>query len=143
MSARRMAGPADLEDFLRSPLRGASVGSPETELRVFENVDEPTGRARGGVPLHTHRSEDEAWYVIEGTLRFRYGEREFDAPAGAGVLLRHGTPHTFWNPGPGRARYLLIVRPKTAALLEALHAGADYPPNVREVFERFEVDLIE
>jgi hypothetical protein len=37
----------------------------------------------------------------------------------------------------------LIVRPKTAALLEALHRGPEYPPNVREVFERFDVDLLE
>ena len=81
--------------------------------------------------------------MIEGALRFHFGEREFDASPGSGVLLPHGTPHTFWNPGPEPARYLLIVRPKTAALLEALHRGPEYPPNVREVFERFDVDLLE
>jgi uncharacterized RmlC-like cupin family protein len=128
---------------LRSPLRSTFLGSPTSDLSICENVEVRSPLPRGGIPLHTHRSEDEAWYVLDGTLRFQYGRREFDAGAGSGVLLPRGTPHTFWNPGPGPARYLLIVRPKTAALLAALHATADYPPNLREVFDRYEVDLVE
>jgi quercetin dioxygenase-like cupin family protein len=110
---------------------------------VLENVDDGSRAPRGGIPLHRHRTEDEAWYVLEGTLRFRYGDREFDATAGSGVLLPKGTPHTFWNPGPGPARYLLIVRPKTAALLEALHPGSGPLRDVRAVYDRFEVDLLD
>jgi mannose-6-phosphate isomerase-like protein (cupin superfamily) len=134
---------SDLAAALKSPLRETSVGTTQTDFRIFENVDDPSRSPNGGVPLHSHRTEDEGWYVIEGALRFRYGEREFDAPAGSGVLLQHGTPHTFWNPGPGPVRYLLIVRPQTARLLEVLHSGAEYPPNAREVFDRFDVDLLE
>ena len=29
--------------------------------------------------LHVHRSDDEAWHVLEGTLRFRFRDREVDA----------------------------------------------------------------
>jgi oxalate decarboxylase/phosphoglucose isomerase-like protein (cupin superfamily) len=128
------------------PLRNRRIGSAERELTIFENVDrgDPPTTPRGGIPLHCHRSEDEAWYVLEGRLRFRYGAREFDARAGAGVLLPHGTPHTFWNPGPEPARYLLIVRPRTAALLEALHAPSGVrEQNVRSLYDRFDVDLLE
>jgi hypothetical protein len=130
-------------DALASPLRNRSVGSAKSEFCVFEQVDDARRAPMRGIPVPTHRTEDEGWYVIEGTLRFRYGSREFDAPAGSGVLLRHGTPHTFWNPGAEPARYLLIARPKTAALLAALHEGGAYPPRLRELFDRFDVDLLE
>jgi mannose-6-phosphate isomerase-like protein (cupin superfamily) len=144
MSAPEPADAPAGSEIHRSPLRGGSVGSLETELRIFENVDESPQAPGSGVPLHSHRTEDEAWYVLEGTMRFRYGAREFDATAGSGVLLRHGTPHTFWNPGPGPVRYLLIVRPKTAALLEALHRdGRGYPASYRELFERYDIELLE
>jgi mannose-6-phosphate isomerase-like protein (cupin superfamily) len=133
-------------EVLVDPLLKRKVGSKATDFVVLEQWDEgsPPTTPRGGIPLHSHRSEDEAWYVLEGRLRFRYGDREFDAPAGSGVLLPHGTPHTFWNPGPAPARYLLIVRPKTAALLEAVHAPADpRGRSVRELYAAFDVDLLE
>ena len=132
--------------FFRSPLRGHSIGSSENDLQVYENLEpfQPDRRPPRGVPLHTHRTEDEVWYVLEGALRFRFGAEEFDAPAGAGVLLPKRIPHTFWNPGPDPVRYLLIVRPKTAALLDAIH-GTDSPDprGVRAVYDAHDVDLLE
>ncbi|HTW56457.1 MAG TPA: cupin domain-containing protein [Thermoplasmata archaeon] len=130
---------------LGAPLRGRAVGSPASELEIQEHVaDVGSARPRGGIPLHRHRSEDEGWYVLDGQLRFAFGDEEFSASAGAGVLLPHGVPHTFWNPGPGPARYLLIVRPRTAALLRALH-GPERPPaaDARALYAAFDVDLLE
>jgi uncharacterized cupin superfamily protein len=128
------------------PLLGRSIGSKDTDLAVYEIEDpgRPAGTDPHGIPLHRHRTEDEAWYVLRGTLRFQFGDREFDATAGDGVLLPHGIPHTFWNPGPGSARYLLIVRPRTAALLGALH-GTEPPDRskLHELYSKFEADLLE
>jgi mannose-6-phosphate isomerase-like protein (cupin superfamily) len=132
--------------FVRSPLRDHFVGSAETDLKIFENREEfrPDRLPPRGIPLHTHRTEDEAWYVLDGRLRFRFGNEEFDAPVGAGVLLPKGISHTFWNPGPDPVRYLMIVRPKTAALLEAIHGpGPSDPRGLRAVYDAFEVDLLE
>ena len=132
-------------DVLRSPLRGRAVGSGTAQIVIYENFSAgPSELPRGGVPLHRHRTEDEGWYVLEGQLRFSFGDEQFEAPAGAGVLLPHGVPHTFWNPGPGPARYLLIARPKTASLLEALHRppGAS-APDARAVYDAFDVDLLQ
>ena len=123
-----------------------TLGSKDTDFAISENQDDgsPTGLRRGGVPLHSHRSEDEGWYVLSGKLRFLFGAREFEAPAGTAVLLPRGTPHTFWNPGPEPVRYLLIVRPKTAALLQALHSP-DRPQSIsrRDLYASFDVDLLE
>jgi mannose-6-phosphate isomerase-like protein (cupin superfamily) len=131
---------------VHAPMVHRSVGSAASTFVLQENLaeTEPGGNARKGVPLHRHRVEDEAWYVLEGTLRFQYGSREFDATAGAGVFLPRGTPHTFWNPGPNPARYLLIIGPKTAGLLEVLH-GPTRPPSagLKTLYDTFEVDLLE
>ena len=35
----------------------------------------------------------------------------------------HGLAHTYWNPTSTPARYLLVMRPRTARLIEVLHDG--------------------
>jgi mannose-6-phosphate isomerase-like protein (cupin superfamily) len=77
-------------------------------------------------PLHVHHADDEAWYVLEGQLGFHLGEREVFAEAGSAVLAARGTSHTYWNVGQEEARYLLVMTPKIAQLIEAIHEpGAD------------------
>lgn len=135
-----MAGP----EIVRSPLLHGSVGTRKGDFVIHEIRDDASRLPRGGVPLHLHRTEDEAWYVLDGTLRFQYGAREFEAKAGSGVLLPRGTPHTFWNPGPGAARYLLIVGSKTEGLLESLHGPKPPGPGSRkDLYASFDVDLLE
>ena len=54
-------------------------------------------------PLHLHHSDDEAWYVLEGTLGFVRGDERLEAPAGSAVLVPRGVAHTFWNAGGASA----------------------------------------
>ena len=72
-------------------------------------------------PLHVHDQDDEAWYVLEGTLGFRLGADVVEAGPGAAVLARRGTAHTYWNAGAGPARYLLVMTPRIAHLIEEIH----------------------
>jgi quercetin dioxygenase-like cupin family protein len=65
--------------------------------------------------------DDEAWYVLEGELGFRLGAGELTAAAGSAVVAPRGTPHTYWNAGNRPARYLLVMSPKIARLIAALH----------------------
>jgi len=46
-------------------------------------------------PLHIHRNEDEAWYVLDGHLTFYVGDQELAAPSGSFVFAPRGIPHTF------------------------------------------------
>jgi mannose-6-phosphate isomerase-like protein (cupin superfamily) len=129
-----------------APMVHRSIGTTSGNFVLQENLDPALAgdAARKGVPLHRHRLEDEAWYVLEGTLRFRSGDREFEATAGSGVFLPRGTAHTFWNPGPAPARYLLVMGPRTAGLLEALHGPNRPPPaGLKALYDTFEVDLLE
>jgi mannose-6-phosphate isomerase-like protein (cupin superfamily) len=80
------------------------------------------GQKRLIAPTHLHRSDDEAWYVLEGTLMFRVGDDEVEAHAGSAVLVPSGTAHTYWNPSADPARYLIVMTPNIHRLIQAIHA---------------------
>jgi mannose-6-phosphate isomerase-like protein (cupin superfamily) len=90
--------------------------------------------------LHLHRSDDEAWIVLEGELGFRVGERERTVAAGESLLVERGTPHSYWNAAPAPARYLLVMTPRIHRLIEALHKGDrdDY----RAIFAEHDSELL-
>jgi quercetin dioxygenase-like cupin family protein len=46
-------------------------------------------------PLHVHRLEDEAFYVLEGQVRFVSGDTEVLAGPGSFVFAPRDVPHTF------------------------------------------------
>jgi mannose-6-phosphate isomerase-like protein (cupin superfamily) len=107
-------------------------------------VDEgETSRDRTIAPLHLHRSEDEAWYVLEGALGFRVGEDEIEAEAGGAVIVPAGTPHSYWNATGGRTRYVIVMEPRTAALVRAIHAMDPFDPaRLPALFEEHDSELL-
>ena len=64
-----------------------------------------------GPPPHIHAAEEEAFYVLEGELDVRIGERTVAAKAGAFVLVPRGTVHTYSKAGPASAKLLVIISP--------------------------------
>ena len=90
-------------------------------------------------PLHVHHEDDEAWVVLEGRLRLRLGENVRDVAAGEGVLAPKGVPHQYGNPFPEPARYLLVMPPRVAALIEALHES---PTDVPALFKAHASELL-
>jgi len=62
-------------------------------------------------PLHIHDREDETFWVLEGEVTIRCGDRTFRATAGAFALLPRGVPHTFVVEGDRPARMLGILTP--------------------------------
>lgn len=64
-----------------------------------------------GPPLHMHRREDEAFYVIDGELAFQVDGQAIAATAGAWITLPKGTWHTFKNVGSTPATMLILVNP--------------------------------
>jgi quercetin dioxygenase-like cupin family protein len=65
----------------------------------------------GGPPPHVHHREDEAFYVLEGELRFHVDGRELTAGAGSWVTLARGSLHHFKNVSGRPARMLVVVTP--------------------------------
>ena len=122
------------------PLSGSSIAGGA--FVIAEWIDDDASSAERPVaPLHRHMSDDEAWYVLEGTLGFIRGDERLEAPAGSAVLVRAGIPHTFWNAAATRTRYLIVMTTGIAALVEAIHqpgARADLPG----LFRRFDSELL-
>jgi mannose-6-phosphate isomerase-like protein (cupin superfamily) len=104
------------------PTSSQQFGGPESDFVIVEWSDPGLSESDWIAPLHVHYEDDEAWYVLEGALRFRVGEETFDVGAGGGVLAPKGTPHAYGNARRGQmARYLLVMTPKIRALIQALH----------------------
>jgi len=116
-----------MAEIVATPLAGRTVGDSGGTFAIAEWADAGgrVGPPRLIAPLHVHHHDDEAWYVLEGTLKFLLGDQEVEAPAGSAVLGQRRVPHTFWNPGPGRARYLVVMAPNTLRLIEELHTVSD------------------
>ena len=78
----------------------------------------------GGGPgyLHVHYADDEAWHILEGTLTFRFVDREVEASAGTSVFVPAGVPHDYYE-AAGPTRYLIVLTPRLRALVAALHAA--------------------
>lgn len=131
--------------IIAPPLAGSVIGSVGSDFVMAEWKDAggPPGPARWIAPLHLHRKDDEAWYVLEGMLCVRVGTEQVQAKAGSAVLVPRGTPHTYWNPGPGPARYLLVMTSNIYSLIQDIHGLTDRSPAaLRVVFERHESELL-
>ena len=90
--------------------------------------------------LHVHYADDEAWYILEGTLTFRFLDKQVPASAGTTVFVPAGVPHTYFESN-GPARYLVIMTPRLYDLIEALH----HTPREEHqaVMRRFESEILE
>ncbi|HXG41315.1 MAG TPA: cupin domain-containing protein [Dehalococcoidia bacterium] len=84
------------------------AGGTETQGR-FAVIDQrmPPDYA---TPLHVHRTDDEAFYVLEGQLRVHYGQRQLTAGPGTWVFAPKGLPHALQT-GPEGARVLTFSSP--------------------------------
>lgn len=112
---------------IATPLVGGVLGSGDDSFVIAEWSDKggPSDPPRLIAPPHLHHHDDEAWYVLEGAMRVQVGDEIVDAQAGSGVFVPRGTPHTYWNPTPGRVRYLLIMTANIYRLIQAIHAMPD------------------
>src|SRR5262245_17027013 len=131
--------------FLAPSLAGNVLGAAGDSFVIAEWRDAggPPGPPRLIAPRHVHHTDDEAWYVLEGTLRIEVGDEEVEAAAGAGVLVRRGTPHTYWNPGLEPVRYLLVMTANIYQLIQEIHALRERTPaTVAAVFRKYDSDLL-
>lgn len=95
----------------------------------------------GSSYLHVHRSDDEAWHVLEGLLRFRFADREVDAPAGTTVFVPAGTAHTY-RVAAEPSRYLLFLTPKLDRLIARLQSLSDRS-RLRATLAEFDTEAVE
>ena len=82
-----------------------ATGEETDNLYSIVEILEPEG-ARA--PLHLHRKEDEAFYVLEGEVTFQIGEETIKARPGSFVFGPKDVPHAYTvDSGPARLLFLL------------------------------------
>jgi mannose-6-phosphate isomerase-like protein (cupin superfamily) len=134
-------------NIISSPLAGQLLANAGANLVMVEWTAE--GCTAGAepmkiAPLHIHHEDDEAWYILKGTLGFQIGEQILEAQAGDAVIAPRGAAHTYWNPGTEEARYLLIMTTRINELIEAIHSTSDRSMEaMKQLFERYESELLE
>jgi quercetin dioxygenase-like cupin family protein len=99
----------------------ADEGETRGKYSISEWWLEPQTKGPGA---HQH-PEDDAFYVLEGTMSFRLGEQWIDATKGTFVIAPGGTLHDFENRSDRRAGALNISVP------------GDFEPNMSGIAEWF------
>ena len=74
-------------------------------------VIEYTTRAGEEPPDHTHTTEDEVFYVLQGALTFRCGDDTFEVDDGGFVFLPRGIEHGYTIRGDDVVRLLVVTAP--------------------------------
>jgi quercetin dioxygenase-like cupin family protein len=99
-----------------------ATGEETGGLYSIVEVLEPQGAK---APLHLHRKEDEAFYVLEGEMTFYVGEEPIKASAGSFVFGPKGVPHSYIvDSGPARLLFVLSP-PGFEGFIEAVSEPAE------------------
>ena len=77
-------------------------------------------------------------------MRVRVGDTDVEVRAGTAVLVPKGTPHTYWNPGPGPVRYLLVMTSNIHRLIQEIHGMKERTrPALQAVFKKYDSELLD
>ena len=74
---------------------------------LVELAEKPGYKTR----IHRHHYTDETYYVLQGVLTAKVGDRTHHLPAGSYITIPHGTPHAQGNLGKVPVRVLLTMTP--------------------------------
>jgi quercetin dioxygenase-like cupin family protein len=122
---------------------GPVVKAPSDRSRDgFTVVENRLAPGASGPPLHLHRSHDESFYVVEGTLTVITSGSEQEVGAGGYVFFPRGTPHKLQNRGDAPARYLSIASGGLDRFARELLAAQDGDAR-RAVYEHWETELVD
>ncbi|HVU78316.1 MAG TPA: cupin domain-containing protein [Gaiellaceae bacterium] len=104
---------------------------------VVEAVEAPGSAA----PLHVHRGEAEAFYVVEGAIELTCGGQTLTARAGDFVHTPAGVPHRYAVVGDRPARVLLLFsRPGFEQFFAEASAAQERIP---EVLAKYDLEVLE
>lgn len=137
---------SDVIDFIAFPLENNTLSSLNSNLVLAEWTIEgtpPDSQPEWMAPLHIHHNDDEAWYVLEGALGVRIGEKTYELNEGDAIIAPRGEPHTFWNPKSTSVKYIIVMTKRIKMLIDAIHSmeNCDYQ-KMKMLFEQHDSELI-
>ncbi|HXT16527.1 MAG TPA: cupin domain-containing protein [Gemmatimonadaceae bacterium] len=125
----------------------AGADSTDGSFSIVE-VKEPAGSF---APLHTHRGEAEAFYILEGKIELTCGDETVTAGAGDFVYTPRGVAHKYVVTGDQAARVLLFFsRPgfesfflDGGAPLDRAPSGPPKPEDLQRLFDKYDLEVHE
>jgi len=125
-----------------APTIAVKVEPDAAAFAVFESELAP---GAPGPPPHRHLADDEAFYVLDGSVAFLLDGEVTTCGPGSSVLVPRGVTHGFANPSAEPARLLVITTPGATRLVEGLqalrHRGAG-PEEVADLYRRHDTEVV-
>lgn len=84
----------------------ATAADTGGQMTILEITEPPNGEG----PLHVHHTEDEGFWILEGSATFEVGDQTIEARAGDYVFGPRDIPHRYTT-GPDGCRMLFIFTP--------------------------------
>ena len=128
--------------------RFLTKGRPSERVEPFCVIEYEGAPGVPGPPIHIHRSFDEAWYILDGKVRFTAGGKTVEAVPGTYLLVPRGVPHGFEVAGRKPARWIGIFSPgRYVGLVEELGAVIPEagPPDLRAIarlFAKYDSEIV-
>lgn len=98
-----------------------------------------------GTPLHVHPLQDETFYVVEGTYKFKVGDEMFDLETGDSIFLPKNVPHA-WTQMSGKGKMVVLFQPagKMESFFVSLAAFTTAPTKeqMAKLFEDNEMKIV-
>jgi mannose-6-phosphate isomerase-like protein (cupin superfamily) len=94
-----------------APGEGGVKADADDGIGSLGVVDVALASGSAGPAPYARERALETFYVLEGVLTLRLGERETAAPADSCAVVPPGQEHTFSNPGPDPVRLLCLTAP--------------------------------
>jgi quercetin dioxygenase-like cupin family protein len=112
------------------------------DLAIFEQTSVSQGK---GTPLHVHNSQDEIFYVMEGSYYFQVGAEKLSLTVGDSIFLPRKVPHA-WTQVSEKGKMTVTVQP--AGKLENFFvtmAALDHEPTseeIKKIFSDNEMEVV-
>ena len=145
-----------LEALIRDPGAGETLSLRGTKIRILSTAAQSVGASTfefHAVPgfdtgSHLHSTVQEQFYVLDGEMEIRAGDRLIAAHPGTFVNVPTGVVHAFANRGNAPARMLLVCTPpgheRYFADLAAILArdGAPDPDEIASLRARYDTTQV-
>ncbi len=79
-----------------------------TEQVAFTHRMMPPGAGGKGGYGHRHKTQEEIFYVVSGTLQFKLDDEVIDVEGGSAVRIGPSVVRSVWNAGPADAELIIV-----------------------------------
>jgi mannose-6-phosphate isomerase-like protein (cupin superfamily) len=83
-------------------------GPLETEQVAFTHRVMPPGSGGKGSYGHRHKTQEEIYFVVSGTLQFKLEDDVVDLEGGTAVRVAPGTVRSVWNDSDADAELIIV-----------------------------------